>query len=359
MPRTRDEFYKGHDKARKPTLRLGILTGGGDCAGLNAVIRGVVKRANDYGYEVIGIRRGWAGLLAPDTFPLKYDAVADIISEGGTILQTSRTNIFGRSDGPEVALKNAKKLGLDCLIAIGGDDTLGVAYKLSKLGIPVVGIPKTMDNDLSGTDYTFGFQSAVDVSTEAIDRIRTTGESHERVMVVEVMGREAGWVAAYAGTASGAHVILVPEEKFDLEEVLKTIRARMRSGKKFSLVVVAEGALPLSQEKETTSHAGTDEFGHARLGGIGKWLAEQIQEKTGAETRETVLGHIVRGGSPNAFDRVLSTRLGVAAVDLVKEGKFGRMVGLKGTEIVDLDIRKALTHKLVDMDLVRVGRIFT
>jgi ATP-dependent phosphofructokinase / diphosphate-dependent phosphofructokinase len=261
--------------------------------------------------------------------------------------------------GGDCAGLNAKKLGLDCLVAIGGDDTLGVAYKLSKLGIPVVGIPKTMDNDLSGTDYTFGFQSAVDVSTEAIDRIRTTGESHERVMVVEVMGREAGWVAAYAGVAAGAHVILVPEEEFDLEDVCKTIRARMKRGRKFSLVVVAEGALPMSKDKETTSHAGTDEFGHVRLGGIGKWLAEQIQKKTGAETRETVLGHIVRGGSPNAFDRVLSTRLGVAAVDLIKQGNFGRMVGLKGTEIVDLDIRKALTHKLVDMDLVRIGRIFT
>jgi len=339
-------------------MKLGVLTGGGDCAGLNAVIRGVVKRADDYGYQVVGIRRGWAGLVEQDSFPLTYDLVEDIVGKGGTILGTSRTNPYGRKDGPETVLKNAKRMGIDCLIAIGGDDTLGVAYKLSKDGMKVVGVPKTMDNDLSGTDYTFGFFSAVDVSMDSIDRLRTTGESHERVMVAEVMGREAGWVAAYAGIAGGAHVILVPEEPFDLEEVCNVIRARMKRGKKFSLVVVAEGAVPRSG-KEMTSKAGKDEFGHVKLGGIGRWLAEQIQEKTGAETRETVFGHIVRGGSPDAFDRVLSTRLGVAAVDLVKGGKFAKMVGLSGTKIVTEDIQAVAKHKLVDMDLVKVGRIFS
>jgi ATP-dependent phosphofructokinase / diphosphate-dependent phosphofructokinase len=354
----RRETYKPQAKGPKPTMKLGILTGGGDCAGLNAVIRGVVKRANDYGYEVVGIRRGWAGLVEGDSFPLTYDNVEDIVGQGGTILQTSRTNPYSRKDGPETVLKNAKKLGIDALIAVGGDDTLGVAYKLSKEGMKVVGVPKTMDNDLSGTDYTFGFFSAVDVSMDSIDRLRTTGESHERVMVAEVMGREAGWVAAYAGIAAGAHVILVPEEPFDLDQVCKVIKDRIKRGKKFSLVVVAEGAMPKSG-KETASSAKKDEFGHVRLGGIGKWLAEQIQEKTGAETRETVFGHIVRGGSPDAFDRVLSTRLGVAAVDLVKGKEFGKMVGLAGTKILTSDIQTVAKHKLVDMDLVRVGRIFS
>ena len=340
-------------------MKVGVLTGGGDCAGINAVVRGVVRRAADHSAEVVGVRRGWAGLLEPDLVPLDYDGVADIISVGGTILLTSRTNPFKKDGGPELVVKNARAAGLDALIAIGGEDTLGVAHKLAGFGLKAVGVPKTIDNDLSQTDVTFGFDTAVNVAVDAIDRIRTTGTSHERVMIAEVMGRDAGWIATHAGIASGAHVILVPEEEFDIEGVCEKVSARRRAGKNFTLIVVAEGARAKLREGQVTTTQGLDQFGHPKLGGIGHFLAEEVEKKTHLECRDVVLGHILRGGPPLAFDRVLSTRLGVAAMDLVAKGKFDRMVALRGNDIVDVPLGEAIKAKVLDMDLLSVGRLFS
>jgi 6-phosphofructokinase 1 len=307
-------------------LRIGILNGGGDCAGLNAVTRAVVRISEELGYEVVGIKHGWAGLLNADTFSLKWADVSEIIKVGGTILHTTRTNPFGRKEGPETVLVNAKKLELDAVIAVGGEDTLSVAAKLAKMGLNVVGVPKTIDNDIVGTDVTFGFDSAVNVTVDAIDRIQTTGESHDRIMIVEVMGRHAGWIAAYAGIASGANLVLLPEEPFDLEEVSDFLRKRHASGATASVIVVGEGCgLKGSPPGDPTK---VDEFGHARLGGIGDLLAKEIERRTGIETRAVVLGHVVRGGPPSAYDRILATRLGVAAVQAVKDRDYGVMVCL-------------------------------
>jgi phosphofructokinase-like protein len=339
-------------------MRIGILSGGGDCGGINALIRAAVKRAEGYGFEVVGIRRGWAGLLEPDVLSLDYDAVADIVSRGGTILLTSRTNPYKKEGGPELVLQNLKKLGLDALLVIGGEDTQGVAHRLASKGLKFVGAPKTMDNDLSETDVTFGFDSAVNVAVEAIDRIRTTGESHERVMVVEVMGRDSGWVAAYAGIASGAHVVLVPEEPVELDLVCETLETRRKTGKKFSLIVVAEGAR-LGNRSQMTVGQKVDEFGHPVLGGIGTLLAAEILKRTGMEAREVVLGHLLRGGSPSAFDRVYATRLGFAAVDLVKKGKFDVMVALRGNDIVEVPVELALKSKKVRPELLKTARAFS
>lgn len=338
-------------------MKIGILSGGGDCGGINALVRASVKRAEGYGYEMVGIRRGWAGLLEPDTFPLEYDTVEDIVSKGGTILLTSRTNPYKKEDGPALVMRNLKKLGFDALIVIGGEDTQGVAHMLSQSGLKFVGTPKTMDNDLSETDVTFGFDSAVNVAVEAIDRIRTTGESHERVMVVEVMGRDSGWVAAHAGIASGAHLVLVPEEPVDLDAVCKVVEARRKAGKKFSLIVVAEGARVGNAEQITASQR-VDEFGHPILGGIGSLLAAEISKRTGSEAREVVLGHMVRGGPPSAFDRVYATRLGFAAVDLIKDGKFDVMVALRGNDIVPVPVELALKSKKVGPDLLKTAQAF-
>ncbi|HMD79528.1 MAG TPA: ATP-dependent 6-phosphofructokinase [Nitrososphaerales archaeon] len=340
-------------------MKVGVLTGGGDCAGINAVIRAVVRRAEDYGVQVVGIRRGWAGLMQPDLVPLNYDQVADIISVGGTILLTSRTNPFKKEGGPQLVMKNFRDGGLDALVAIGGEDTLGVAHKLAQLGLKAVGVPKTIDNDLSETDVTFGFDSAVNVAVDAIDRIRTTGMSHERVMVVEVMGRDAGWIATQAGIAAGAHVILVPEEEFDLEAVCESVAARRKAGKNFTLIVAAEGARVKLKHGQVTADQDVDQFGHPKLGGIGHLLAAEIEKATHLETRDVVLGHILRGGSPLAFDRVLSTRLGVSAMDLVMKGKFDRMVALRGNAIVDVGIEDAIKPKVLDSDLLSVGRLFS
>jgi ATP-dependent phosphofructokinase / diphosphate-dependent phosphofructokinase len=338
-------------------MKIGILSGGGDCAGINAVIRAVVTRATSQGHEVVGIKRGWAGLLSPSTVALTKDSVEDIVSLGGTILLTSRTNPLGRSGGAETVMNNAKKLGLDALIAIGGDDTLGVAHKLSQLGMKVVGVPKTIDNDLSATDVTFGFDSAVNVATEAIDRVRSTGESHERVMIVEVMGRDAGWIAAHAGLAGGAHMVLVPEEEFETKEVTRFVEARRKRGKNFTLIVVAEGAKPKEWSQAKAMGEGKDEFGHPELGGIGHFLAKEI-EKLGVEAREVTLGHILRGGSPSAYDRVLATRFGVAAADLVVQGRSGFMVALRGQQIVNVKLEDALKLKEFDKELLGVSRLF-
>lgn len=339
-------------------MKVGILTGGGDCAGLNAVIRAVVRRADDYGYEVIGIRRGWAGLLEPDTLRLSYGMVEGTLPLGGTMLLTSRTNPFSKEGGADRVMENVEKLGLECIIAVGGEDTLGVAQKLSDRGLKTVGVPKTIDNDLSATDVTFGFHTAVDVAMEAIDRVKTTGESHERVMVVEVMGRGAGWIATYSGIASGAHAILVPEQPFDMEVLCSNLRDRARKGRKSSLVVVAEGAQPKEWSKAADTGKPIDQFGHPILGGVGHFVALEIEKRTGLETREVVLGHLIRGGSPNAFDRVLATRFGVAAVDLIEAHSFGRMVALHGNRIVSVDLREAIKPKLLDLDLLAVGQEF-
>jgi len=312
-------------------LKIGILNGGGDCAGLNAVTRAVVRKTDELGYEVIGIKHGWAGLLNLATVPLNWNSVSEIIKAGGTILHTTRTNPFSRKEGPETVVANVKKLGLDAVIAVGGEDTLSVAAKLAQMGLKIVGVPKTIDNDIVGTDITFGFDSAVNVTVDAIDRIQTTGESHDRIMIVEVMGRHAGWIAAHAGIASGANLILVPEDPFDLEEVADFLKKRHESGATASVVVVGEGCS--LKGSPPGDPAKVDEFGHIRLGGIGDLLAKEIERRTGIETRAVVLGHVVRGGAPSAYDRVLATRLGVAAVECVKNGDFGVMVCLRGNTI--------------------------
>ena len=339
-------------------MKIGILSGGGDCGGINALIRAAVRRGEVYGYEIVGIRRGWAGLVEPDTLPLEYGTIEDIVSKGGTILLTSRTNPYKKDGGPESVMKNVERLGLDALIVIGGEDTQGVAHKLAAKGLRFVGAPKTMDNDLSETDVTFGFDSAVNVAVEAIDRVRTTGESHERAMIVEVMGRDSGWVAAHAGIACGAHVVLVPEEPIDLDAVCKTVEDRRKAGKKFSLVVVAEGAT-IGNRNQVTVGQKLDEFGHPVLGGIGPLLAAEITKRTGSEAREVVLGHLIRGGPPSAFDRVYATRLGFAAVDAIKEGKSDVMVALKGSEIVLVPVAQALKSKKVGLEFLRLAQSFS
>src|SRR3954464_10222407 len=314
-------------------MRFGVLTGGGDCPGLNAVIRAIVRKGIDHhGHEFVGFRYGWAGVLAADGVPLTLDSTRGILHRGGTILGSSRTNVYKEPDGYERVRASLEQLGVDALIPIGGEDTLGVARRLSEDGIDVVGVPKTIDNDLAGTDFTFGFQTAVQIATDAIDRLHTTAESHNRVIVVEVMGRTAGWIACYSGMAGGADVILVPERPFDIEEICERLRHRQANGATFSIVVVAEGATP-KDGGAWSQHHGTDAFGHARLGGIAVELEREIEERPGFESRMTILGHVQRGGTPLAYDRVLGSRFGVAAVDAVTQGTFGKMVALRGTQI--------------------------
>jgi 6-phosphofructokinase 1 len=318
------------------TKRIGMLTGGGDCPGLNAVIRAVTRRSIALGgYEIVGIKHGWRGLLEMDTCEITRKDVTGILYRGGTILGTSRTNIYKDEASKKTALANFKKLDLDGLVAIGGEDTLGIAKKLTDDGINVVGVPKTIDNDLMGTDFTFGFDTAVEIATEAIDRLHTTAESHDRVLVCEVMGRHAGWIAAYSGLAGGADCILIPEKPIDLDEVCEMIWRRHKKGIFFSIIVVAEGA-KLKGHDEILSSNHKDDFGHVQLGGIGTVLSKKIGEKTGYDTRVTVLGHIQRGGRPTAYDRVLATRYGVAAMDAVHNGHFGVMVALNGKDIIEI-----------------------
>ena len=345
-------------------LKLGILTGGGDCPGLNAVIRAVVQKTiKQHDGRVFGIQDGWHGLVEGEVRELTLDSVSGILPKGGTILGTSRTNPTRNAESMEKCLRNVSRHRLDGLIAIGGEDTLGVALALFQRGVPVVGVPKTIDNDLNGTDYTFGFDTAINIATEAIDRLHTTAESHNRVIVVEVMGRHAGWIAVEAGIAGGADVILIPEVPISVVEVCSVINRRHHRGKNFSIVVVAEGAqfeeVPGEDGVLILSDADKDPFGHVKLGGIGKLLADAIESKTGFETRYSVLGHIQRGGTPSAFDRILATRFGVAAVDLVLEKKFGRMVALQGNRIVDVDMALAVSSlKTVDMDLYDIAKVF-
>ncbi|HUZ16658.1 MAG TPA: ATP-dependent 6-phosphofructokinase [Gaiellaceae bacterium] len=337
---------------------IGILTGGGDCPGLNAVIRAVVRRADAAGWDVVAAREGWRGLVEPLFEDLGPQQVSGILPRGGTIIGTSRTNPFKLDGGVERVLRNFADRELDALVAIGGEDTLGVAARLhAEHGLPVVGVPKTIDNDLSGTDYTFGFDTAVSIATEAIDRLHTTAESHNRVMVVEVMGRHAGWIAVHSGIAGGADVILIPEIPLDYDEVAETIRKRHARGKNFSIVVVSEGAeLPgLADRGET------DQFGHVTLSnrGVGDTLGRAIQERTGFETRVTVLGHIQRGGTPTARDRILATRFGLKAADLALAGEFGKMAALRGDEIVAVPLAEATAElKLVPRDWYEVASAF-
>ena len=339
--------------------RIGILTGGGDCPGLNPVIRAVVRKALLEGYEIVGIKNGWKGLVENDTMLLNLDTVSGILPKGGTILGTSRTNPYKTQGDVEKVKNSFKKMGLDALVAVGGEDTLGVASKLIKDGISnIVGVPKTIDNDLSATDYTFGFDTALNVATECIDRLHTTAESHHRIIVAEVMGRHAGWIAIEAGIAGGADVILIPEIPIDIDEVCAIIKKRHARGKTFSIVVVAEGA-QFKDGNMVTQEQKLDAFGHVRLGGIGENLAALIEKRTGFETRVSVLGHIQRGGSPTAFDRVLGTRLGVKAVELIKNKKFGRMVALAGIKIIDVPLEDAVKAlKTVDMELYDIAKVF-
>ena len=342
-------------------MRVGVLTGGGDCPGLNAVIRAVVRKGEvHFGHELVGFADGWRGVIEGRTIPLDVERCRGILPRGGTILGTSRTNPYKIDGGVQQVLATLKEQQVGALVAIGGEDTLGVAYRLGDEGVALVGVPKTIDNDLSATEVTFGFHTAVQIATDAIDRLHTTAESHDRVIVCEVMGRHAGWIATYAGIAGGAAEIIVPEEEFDIEEVCRKLQARHAKGRFASIVVVAEGARP-KEGTMVVSSGEVDQFGHERLGGIANLLAGEIQRRTGFESRVTILGHIQRGGTPTAYDRVLATRFGVAAIDAVHDGDFGSMVALRGGEIVRVPLGEAVTElKTVDPDLYNgVAEIFT
>jgi 6-phosphofructokinase 1 len=340
-------------------MRIGMLTGGGDCPGLNAVIRATVRKGvNQYGHEFLGFRDGWRGVVDNTTMPLDTENTSGILPRGGTILGSSRTNPFKVDNGVERVKKTVADSGVDALIAIGGEDTLGVAEKLGAEDVNVVGVPKTIDNDLNATDFTFGFHTAVQICTDAIDRLHTTAESHNRVLVLEVMGRHAGWIATYSGIAGGADAILVPEKDFDIDEVCDYLRRRHSRGRFFSIVVVAEGAKP-KEGAEALQTQEKDAFGHVRLGGIGVTLEKEIEKRTGFETRATVLGHVQRGGTPTAFDRVLATRFGIAAIDAVNDGDYGKMVALQGDDIVRVPLGDAVgTLKTLDPDLYATAEVF-
>lgn len=325
-------------------MKIGILTGGGDCPGLNAVIRAIVRKGIfHYEDQFIGFMEGWRGVMENVTHRLDLEAVKGILPQGGTILRTSRTNPAKKEGGLEKCIANLAANGVEALIALGGDDTQSVSLKLFERGVKMVAVPKTIDNDLSGTDLCFGFDTAVSIATEAIDRVHTTAEAHNRVIVVEVMGRDSGWIAIYSGVAGGADVILIPEQPFDIQEIAETIKQRHDRGRYFSIVVVAEGA-KLANKSPDSERRKTDEFGHVRLGGIGNTLAAEIESRTGFETRAVILGHTQRGGSPTAFDRMLATRYGIGAIDLVHKSQFGRMVSLKGTNITSVPIAEAISR---------------
>ncbi|HEV2993096.1 MAG TPA: 6-phosphofructokinase [Acidimicrobiia bacterium] len=340
-------------------MRVGILTGGGDCPGLNAVIRAVVRKGEEvYGHQLVGFRHGWRGVLDSETVELTVGSTRGTLRRGGTILGTSRTNPMQHEGGLAAVQATLARERVDALVVIGGEDTLGVAAALGSEGVASVGVPKTIDNDLSATDVTFGFQTAVQIATDAIDRLHTTAESHDRVMVAEVMGRHAGWLALWSGLAGGADVILIPEQPFDLDAVCERLRHRHTRGASYSIVVVAEGAQP-TEGTMTIQDAGVDEFGHVRLGGIASALAPEIEDRTGYETRVTILGHVLRGGTPTAFDRILATRFGLAAIDAVHEQDFGTMVALRGTDIVRVPIADAVrTLKTVPPALLADAAVF-
>jgi 6-phosphofructokinase 1 len=339
-------------------VRIGVLTGGGDCPGLNAVIRAIVRKGvAEYGHEFVGYRDGWRGPLESDSRPLGIPEVRGILPRGGTILGSSRTNPLKEDGGVQRILDNLKAAGVDGLIVIGGEDTLGAATKLSDEGVQIVGVPKTIDNDLGATDYTFGFDTAVNIAMEAIDRLHTTAESHQRALICEVMGRHAGWIAWHAGIAGGANVILIPELEFDIEMVCDYIKRRFES--EYSpIIVVAEGAQPRGGFPAEKVEA-TDEFGHVRLGGIAHWLEGEVRERTGHDARATVLGHVQRGGTPTAFDRVLATRFGLHAIDAAHGGEWGKMTALRGTHIELVDLKEATAElKVVPEELYREAEVF-
>ncbi|SOD74368.1 pyrophosphate-dependent phosphofructokinase [Jatrophihabitans sp. GAS493] len=341
-------------------MRIGVLTGGGDCPGLNAVIRAVVRKGvGVFGFEFVGFRDGWRGPLENATMQLGVPEVRGILPRGGTILGSSRTNPYAVDGGVDRIRENLHALGVDALIVIGGEDTLGVAAQLHELGVNVIGVPKTIDNDLNATDYTFGFDTAVNIATEAIDRLHTTAESHHRALIVEVMGRHAGWIALHAGMAGGANVILIPEVPFSLDRVCAYVESRFQSHYS-PILVVSEGAMPdVSSGESFVLDKGVDAFGHARLGGIGEWLASAIESRTGKEARTTVLGHIQRGGTPSAFDRVLATRFGLHAVDAAKDGDWGKMVALRGTDIQRVPLADATRElKTVSTELYAEAEVF-
>ncbi|WP_261559436.1 6-phosphofructokinase [Frankia tisae] len=339
-------------------MRIGVLTGGGDCPGLNAVIRAVVRKGEGvYGHSFVGFRDGWRGPLTGDMVPLDTAAVRGILPRGGTILGSSRTNPYAAVDGPSLVRENLAAAEIDALIAIGGEDTLGVAAQLYAEGLPVVGVPKTIDNDLSATDYTFGFDTAVNIATEAIDRLHTTAESHHRVLILEVMGRHAGWIALHSGMAGGANVILIPERPFDFDKVCAFVEARFATHYS-PIIVAAEGATPIAGTL-VTKEGELDAFGHVRLQGIAQVLETEIRGRTGRDARATVLGHLQRGGTPTAFDRWLATRFGLHAVDAVHEGDFGVMVALRGTRIDRVPLAEATRElKTVPEELYDEAEIF-
>jgi len=341
-------------------MKIGVLVGGGDAPGLNAALKAVVTKANEFNFEVVGIKKGWAGLLDPDTQPLSTEVVEEIHSRGGVLLYTSRTNPFKVEEGPARIIENTARLKIDALIVMGGEDTLGVAQRLWEMGVPIVGVPKTIDNDLPGTDYSIGFDTAVAIATDAIDRLRTTAEAHHRIVIVEVMGRHTGWIALYAGLAGGANLTLIPEVPFSLSQVYELVRNRHASGKVYSIIVVAEGARLVKEEEQLIVESQEiDEFGHPRLGGISRVLERLIQENTGLEARSVILGHLQRGGSPTAFDRILAMRLATKAVELLKEGKFGQMASFQACEIVSVPLKEALTQrKSVASELYKVAETF-
>ncbi len=323
-------------------MRIGVLTGGGDAPGLNAVIRGLVVTADEHGHSVIGLLDGWAGMLPKGkSRNLTLADVENLQAVGGTILGSSRTNPYKRPDGEAQVRAAWKRHKLDALVACGGDDTLGVAAKLHKAGLDIVGVPKTIDNDLEATDVTFGFDTSINISMEALDRLHTTARSHHRVLVVEIMGRYAGWLTAYAGLAGGAHVIALPEEPFDADEICDVLKKRRKAGRGYSIVAISEGARPKTRAEFITQDDKVDEFGHVKLGGIAKRLADVIEKRTGQETRHVVLGHLQRGGPPSAADRVLGLRLGGHAAELVHEKRFGKMVSVKGTKLTEVPLTKA------------------
>jgi 6-phosphofructokinase 1 len=340
-------------------MKIGVLSGGGDAPGINAVIRAIVRKGiQNYHYEIVGIKDGWQGLLENEFLPLDLKSSSGILPRGGSILGTSRTNPFKHEKGPEKIMKNVEKAKIGAVVVIGGDDTLNVAYKMGEHGLKCIGVPKTIDNDLSGTDYTFGFNTAVAIATEALDRLHTTAETHHRVMILEVMGRYTGWIALEAGLAGGADVILIPEKPFDIDEICKFIKLRQERGRNFSIIVVAEGTKPKGG-KEIVYSESIDEFGHIRLGGIGYFLGKEIEKCLGIETRVVVLGHLQRGGSPTAFDRILATRFGIAAIDLVKQRKFGYMAAIKGNKIVSVPLKDVVgKRKTVDLELYAIASVF-
>jgi len=339
-------------------MRIGLLTGGGDSSAINAAIRAVVRRGLEGGHTMLGFKNGWAGPINGDYEEMTVASVSGILPRGGTVLGTSRTNPFKIDGAVEKMRENLRNAGVDAMVCIGGDDTLGVAHKINSLDppIPAVGVPQTIDNDINGTDYAIGFQSAVLVATEALDRLHTTAESHHRIMIVEVMGRDAGHVALYAGIAGGADTILVPEHDFNIDEVIDRIKKRRQSGKTFSIIVVAEGAKP--EGRQVTFSEKTDAFGHVRLGGIGEYLANVIEDKTGLETRFMNLGHLQRGGIATPFDRIIATEFGIAAVEMIEKKEFDRMVAFQCGEVTSIPLEEALTVRQIDERVFEMAKLF-